>query len=376
MTNADRPGNRDRRTVAKAHEPIALLAALVRIDSTSGTPGERMVLHRVARWLADHGVPHVQVADGTCGPYLFAQSVDGAGGGLLLATHADTVPVTEPTQWRYGPFDAVVHGDDLYGRGASDMKGGIAAAAAALAHLARLRIPAALVVTVGEEIGCVGARGALERVRRWQPSAVIVPEATSGQIKLGHRGAVWLDVAASGVAAHGAQPQAGHNAILALAQAVLRLNHAPIKEHPLLGKETVNVGVIRGGVKPNMVPDQCVATLDVRIVGTDADHIVRWLLTLPDIVSVTAQMSLPAVWTPPTHPWVNQVNPIESGADLTVPYFTDASVLCAALEPGVPVVVWGPGDVSTMHCVDERVELARVRAAVDDYVAAARVSSS
>ena len=176
----------------------------------------------------------------------------GSGGepALLFNGHLDTVPV-EREQWRHDPHAAVVEGDVLHGRGTVDMKGGVAALAMACATLARagVRLQRDLIFagTAGEEVDCCGsqrlAAGDLGPV-----GALVVGEPTRLQVVTAHKGALWLEIATSGRAAHGSMPEQGRNAIAGMCRIIDRLQayrpaHRP---HPLLGPPTVNLGTIRG----------------------------------------------------------------------------------------------------------------------------------
>lgn len=356
---------------------IPLLQELLRIDSTSGGPGERTLLLHLAGWLRERGVERAEVCDEPGGPFLIAESVPGARRALLLAAHADTVPAGDLTAWRHDPLGADQDGGFVYGRGSSDMKGGLAAAAGALVYASQRRVPLSLVVTSGEEVGCVGAHATLAEVRRLDPGAIIAPESTGGQVRLGHRGAVWLRVVTAGVAAHGAAPERGRSAIRAMAAVVDRIDQVPLRRHEALGSETINVGLISGGSAPNMVADRCEAVLDVRVVGADAEHVRAWLLAQRDVTEVEPRLNLAAVWTSPDHPWLRQLQLAgvdlgsESAPDRTVAYFTDLSMLRQAVRARTPVVVWGPGDPAVVHAANERVSVRSVLDAVEGYVTAA-----
>jgi len=353
-------------TTVTAADVEALLRELVAIESVSGTPGEEAVLERLAGWLRERGVPEASVLRAGSYPSLVARTVAGATGDLLVLGHADTVPPA-------GGTDGVRAHEEpgwVRGRGASDMKGGLAAAAAALVRAARERLPMSLVVTCSEELGCLGAPAVLDQVRAIAPRAVVVPESTGNRVACGHRGAVWLKVTTRGRAAHGSQPERGTNAVLAMAEVLRRLDEVPLRSHPDLGTETVSVGTVSGGSATNVVPDECCATLDVRVVADDAAPVVAWLLGQAGVESVVELLRLPAVWTDPAHRWVEELG--EPAVPPAVPYFTDACVVAPALGDGVPLVVCGPGDPALVHGADERVGLVAVLKSVEVLLRAAR----
>lgn len=354
---------------------LDLLRDLVAIDSTSGSPGEAEVLLRVAAEF--EGVEEARVAfapapDGSPAALLVAPAgLDPATPLLVFAAHADVVPVTDASAWSTDPFSLTRVGDRLVGRGASDMKSGLAAAVVAVRSALARGTAVALVVTTGEEIGCLGAPAAATLLSGLPVAAVVVPESTDNEIVLGHRGALWLTVATAGLAAHGSTPDRGRNAVLDMARLLARLEESgpPLVGHPELGAETLNVGVIAGGSVPNIVPDRCEIRVDHRVARDDVTPLTAWWRAQPEVVDVSVDLDLAAVWTRRDHPWL-----AGQGARVSqrpASYFTDASILVRHLEADVPVVVWGPGDPTVVHGVDESVSRQAVLDAVELFEAAA-----
>lgn len=348
---------------------LALTRDLVAIDSTSGSRGEADVLRLVAAVFADRPEAHVAVersADG--GPVALLVTPAGhdpATPLLLFSAHADVVPVGDPGAWSSPPFEARLVGDRLVGRGTSDMKSGLAAAVVALRQLLPVGAAVALAVSTGEEVGCTGAPAVASLLEPWTVGAVVVPESTDGEVVLGHRGALWLTVTTSGRAAHGSTPERGHNAVLDMVAVLGRLDGLPLGAHAELGAETVNVGVVAGGSVPNIVPDRCEVQVDHRVARDDVEDLVAWWRDQPEVTGVTVDLDLAAVWTRRDHPW-----PATLGApvsDRPASYFTDASVLVRSLPADVPIVVWGPGDPTAVHTVDESVPVEAVVTAVQRF---------
>lgn len=337
-----------------------LLSTLVRQRSVSGdAAGQVAVIETVlaavravapgVRCEADLDGPHPWALLGTAAP----------GPPLLFACHVDTVPVGSPSDWEADPFGGEIADGLVHGRGASDMKAGVVASAAALVEAAGRGTPAALLLTSDEEIGCLGAAQARDAVGALGPRAVVIPEATRNRVHLGHRGALWLRVVSRGRAAHGSTPELGLNAIARLADLTVRARtELPLAGDPYLGPETVNLGTLSGGTATNIVPDRAEAHLDHRIVG-DGAELLAWWRRQPEADEVEVTSRLPAVTTAAGDPWVAGRLPETD----PVRYFTDASVLAPAL-PGVPVVIWGPGDPARMHAVDENVAVSELEQAI------------
>lgn len=341
---------------------LALTSDLVAIDSTSGTPGEAEVLRLVAAAFAGRPEAHVAVersADGEPVALLVTPTgLDPRVPLLLFSAHADVVPVGDSSAWSSPPFEACLVGDRLVGRGTSDMKSGLAAAVVALHDLLPTGAAVALAVSTGEEVGCLGAPAVASLLEGWTVGAVVVPESTDGEVVLGHRGALWLTVATSGRAAHGSTPERGHNAVLDMVAVLGRIDGLPLGEHPELGAETVNVGVVRGGTVPNVVPDRCEVRVDHRVARGDVGELVAWWRDQPEVTEVTVDLDLAAVWTRRDHPWPSGLGAPVSARPAS--YFTDASVLVRSLPDDVPIVVWGPGDPTAVHTVDESVPVEAV----------------
>jgi succinyl-diaminopimelate desuccinylase len=276
---------------------------------------------------------------------------------VCLSGHLDTVPVGE-ADWARDPFGGDIHDGLLHGRGACDMKGGVAAAVVAADHWAALpaerRPGLLLVLSGGEEVGCEGVRGIADGLE--PASAVVVLEPTGGKPRLGHRGVAWLDVAVPGVAAHASTPHLGRSAILAAARAVVALDALEHGADAELGPSTLNVGRIDGGSAPNIVADRCALTVDVRMLPgqTARQWADRVRGSTGGSASVQVALELPAVRLDPAAPEADRVlRALGLGAPSgAAAFFTDASVLATALD--APAIVWGPGDPALAHAVDER----------------------
>jgi acetylornithine deacetylase len=306
-----------------------------------------------------------------------------AGRAVLLEAHQDTVPVDGMT---IPPFDAEVRDGRLYGRGACDVKGGMAAILAAMERLAaeKPRGAAAVVAafTVDEESGFTGVR----RLGRELPAGVafaVVAEPTCLDVVVAHKGLVRWRIRTRGRSCHSARPSAGVNAVYRMAPVLSlleeyagSLSRGP--SHPLLGSPTLSVGVIRGGTSVNTVPGSCEIEIDRRLLpGEDpafaVDHCRRFLAErLPgaDLEVEPAWISDVALDTPPESAAAQvalaAVRKVRGPAQpVGVPYGTDASKLA---EAGLPSIVLGPGDIAQAHTVDEWIEVSELERAVEVYV--------
>jgi len=303
---------------------------------------------------------------------------------ICFTGHIDTIPLGA-ARWDRDPFKGESDGDWIYGRGASDMKGGVAAMVMAGLQVARLpkgKAGVTLVITAGEETGCEGAYflashgSALSRA-----GALVVGEPTSNFPMVGHKGALWIEAKTSGVAAHGSMPEKGDNAIYKAAHAVKKLKefNFDVASHQLLGSPTLNVGTIRGGININSVPDYARIGIDIRTIPDQSNDAVYEKLTsyLGDELALHRVIDVEGIATDPRNEWVQEVfeimEPIlkERPVARGVTYFTDASVLTPALG-NPPTVILGPGEAEMAHKTDERCRISRIEEAAEAYLQIAR----
>ncbi|TQM03949.1 M20 family metallopeptidase [Pseudonocardia kunmingensis] len=359
---------------------LDLLGELIRFRTVGG--GEGAAARHCAALAEEAGFGTELLAWAPGREQLVARTGGGDGPPLTFTGHLDTVPA-EPGDWSVDPYAGERDGEKVVGRGASDMKSGVAAAlAAALAHA---REPHAcrgvqIVLTAGEETGCTGLVGldtpARDAIARGGP--LVVAEPTANALVLGHKGAHWMRLRATGRAAHGSAPELGDNAAVRLARAAVALHdHAGWPRHDRFGPVTANVGVLRGGVAPNVVPDSAELLLDVRTVpGVDSARLRAQVgLLAGERVDVADHVVLPPLDTGADDPFVGMVRAALQASglpdDVAPParFFTDASVLAGLLgdDAAAPTVVLGPGEPDQCHVVDEYCLAGRVEQAVTVY---------
>src|SRR4051812_13488943 len=258
---------------AHADDVVALTRALVAIDPRNPPGNEQAAMGACRAALEPYGAAFTEVEASPGRTSLIATIGDaGERPTLIVNGHLDVVPINEQ-QWTRPPFAGEIDTATgrMYGRGTADMKGGIAAAICALGVLKRAgRAPACNLVfhlVADEERG--GALGTAVLVERGlvRGDACLVPEPTGLQVCVAERGMLVVEVTTKGRPAHGSQPQNGISAIEKAAKVVLALHAADMGEppHPLLGKPTCNAGVIAGGSGHNTVAEQCVVTVDRRL---------------------------------------------------------------------------------------------------------------
>jgi succinyl-diaminopimelate desuccinylase len=297
---------------------------------------------------------------------------------LCLTGHLDVVPLGTRA-WSRDPFRGETDGDKLYGRGTSDMKAGVAGILVAACKLSKKLhgTPGiVLVLTAGEETGCIGSKHLAHAQRLGKAGAVVVGEPTSNYPLVGHKGSLKFHATFRGVSAHGSMPELGVNAVYKAANAVSRLEFFDFQaaEHPVMGPPTLNVGTIEGGSGVNLVPDRARIGIDIRTVpGVDHAKLIQRLKALLGAdTEVDVFSDLPPVWTEPDVEWVQRVYEIakpyigEAPRAKTAPYMTDAANLLTAYR-GAPAVVLGPGEAAQAHQTDEHASMERIRQSVEIY---------
>jgi len=350
-----------------------ILERLVRIPSPTGE--ERAAAEAVGGWCADAGLDVVleEVAPGR--PNVIARWKVGRGPHLLLTGHLDTVPVGEG--WIRDPFGAEVDGERLYGRGACDMKGGLAAMLGAIVDLRKRGEEPAGDVTVaavvGEEEDSAGTRALVGR--GIHADRAVLAEPTAMQLVVGNRGLLNFRVIVTGASAHASSPGLGRNAVTAAARIALELESIDAelarRPHPQFGPPTLTVGTIHGGTRPYVVPDRCEIEVDRRInPGETTEQVVEELeeaiararRRVPWLeAEVVAGPDYLAFETPRDHELVQSMSTAmtEAGIPRRISAWRAASDAGFLVHgAGIPCVLFGPGDIEqAAHRPDEWIDL-------------------
>jgi acetylornithine deacetylase len=296
----------------------------------------------------------------------------------LFEAHQDTVPTDNMI---IDPFGATIENGRLYGRGACDIKGGMAAMLAAFARLVREKPRGAanllMACTVDEEHTFLGAQ---ELVRRGvRADGAIVAEPTQLQIVNAHKGVIRWNIRTHGRSCHSSRPEQGVNAIYHMAKVLNAIEQyaeglRTSRTDSLLGPPTLSVGRIEGGTSVNTVPDHCRIEIDRRLIpGEEPLAAPRDLASyIQDTarLDVSFESSAPTLRAPALAPTGSEdlvlrlgqaIDAVKGSHHVTaVPYGTDASTIA---EGGIPSVVFGPGDIARAHTCDEWVPLDEVEQA-------------
>jgi len=309
---------------------------------------------------------------------LLAEKSWGRGGRRLIFNgHLDVVPAGNSSQWKYPPFQGKLSRGKIYGRGSSDMKSGIASFIHALSTIERSKIPlhqgAVLLHLVSDEESHGHQGMGFLTQREWiRGDASLVGEPTDLQPVIAQKGALWLRIFTIGKSAHGSKPHLGVNAVDKMMNLIERLHSIPLeREHPLLGKPTLNIGTIQGGTKVNVVPEGCEIEVDRRMVpGEKKLEILGEIKeTLDSLQSQDPFFQYRMEEIDFAEP--SEVDPEEEIVNIGVEAiqkvmgrkpmlrgfsgFTDSRFYVNQCH--IPTLIFGPGGVDQSHTTDESVEV-------------------
>jgi succinyl-diaminopimelate desuccinylase len=362
-----------------AHESgldaICLAQQLIRIETCQSDHGVRQALELLGNFARDAGASFELVESSGTPAGLVARWGDQPS--LALCGHVDTVPA-DPAAWNRSPLSGAVERGRLHGRGACDMKGALAAMAVALRDAAGMRPldDVALVVTAAEEVDSAGATALLQAGALDGISAMVIGEPTRMDLGIGHKGALWVTLETTGVPAHSSQPEQGRNAVLEMLSWLTPFDELEQRligdtADAALGRPTVSLNMVNGGVARNVVPARCRAEIDIRTVPG---------MLHPDLLAIleeraaggTVEVARDAVSVVAAqdHPFVERVRRCLARSLATephlraLPYVTDASAL-GSLD--AVTVFFGPGDERLAHTENEHVDVRDVYLAVRCY---------
>jgi succinyl-diaminopimelate desuccinylase len=381
---------------ARQDEWLGLVTELVRRPSPNPPGDTRAAAALLTEYLEKRGHRVEVIAGQPTLPNVLATVDNGPGRHLILNGHLDTFPVGDTRRWTVDPFGGEVRDGKIFGRGVSDMKTGVTASVAAFCLMAerqsawsgRLTLAA---VPDEETMGPWGANYLVDQHPKLRGDATLIGEpSTPRTVRFGERGIAWVRLVARGQSAHGAYPHLGWNAIVALTEALRELREMETIAWPVprevtaridaaragtdaligpgtsdtLGSVTVNVGVIQGGTKVNLVAEACQAEIDIRLPpGVSTGDVLRYVGRVvrrhQGLRYEVVQLSEPN-WTSPDLPFMQLVRDAVTRVRGEAPLFnisspaTDSRVF---RRVGIPVAVFGPTPYA-MGAEDEHVTVA------------------
>ncbi len=266
---------------------------------------------------------------------------------LVFSTHMDTVPPH---------ISSSEDGSRVYGRGACDAKGIIAAQTAAALRLRNEGVHVGLLFLVGEERDSLGAKVANRQPRG--AKFMVNGEPTENRIALASKGALRAEVVARGNMAHSAYPELGESAIDKLIQALARLRAMKLPTNPEVGPCTLNIGLIEGGRAPNVIPDYAKAQLLYRLVGPAGELREQVRQAVSDLAEVNFTLEIP----------FTKLHTLNGFPTMVAAFTTDIPALSAWGQP----LLLGPGSIHVAHTEGEYVEKNQLTEAVDLYCTIAK----
>ncbi len=372
---------------------IEFLRDLVTVPSPSR--GERLVCERVVCEMERLGYDEVEID-------AMGNVLGRIGSGprvVALDAHVDTVGISNPTRWRYDPFRGVISGGTLYGRGASDQKGGLAAVVHGAALAREIGLPDDVTVLVTATVNgedCVGlAWQYLINEFDMKPDVVVIAMPSHLGVCRGQRGRMELEITTHGESTHGSQPDRGSNAIYAMSPIVAgiqRLHHELTPSHPWLGPGSIAVtGISSGSPSLTAIPDDCTIHIDRRLtIGETSEQAVRQLEQMSEVAQGDAKVRLldydQPSWRGFTYPTRKYFPPWETPEDsaaVRAALTTAERVLgrqprihrsafsshgCATAGMfGIPTIGFGPADEVHSHSVSDQISLAQLEPAMAFY---------
>lgn len=374
---------------------ISVLEGLVGFDTTSRNSNLALI-GWVEAYLDRLGVGHARVPDETGSKANLMATIGNADvPGYILSGHTDVVPV-DGQNWSSDPFRLTQRGGRLYGRGSTDMKGFVACCLAAVPDmLAReLRQPIHLALSYDEEVGCLGVRGIIDRLRHWpvKPAGCFVGEPTCMQVVIGHKAKRSVVATVHGRTVHSSLAPLGVNAVEYAARVIAKIRDIaerleregprdPLYDVP---HSTAHTGLVHGGSALNIVPDLCTFEYEFRTIAADdpdalAEEVASYArdVLVPQMKAVAPdagiglrdRSSFPGLDTRPDDEMVGLSTSFSGRNDLAkVAFGTEAGGYAA---DGIASVVVGPGSIDQAHKADEFIavsELEKCGAFIDRLI--------
>lgn len=364
---------------------INFFKKLVAINTVNGN--ELAAANYIKDVLAEHHIAAQLVPFAPGRANLIAEVGDNPGPVLAFAGHIDTVDTGDPAKWSYNPFSATEIDGQIYGRGTVDMKSGLAAMVCTLIELQEAHLPkkgtVRLIATVDEEVGGGGSLQLTTDGFVHDVDAMVIGEATSGQVEYAHCGSFDYEVKSYGKLAHSSRPALGINAVTNLVQFINAEASAfdDVAKSPVLGELIHSVTVFHGGDQLNTIPDYAFMKGNVRTIPEcDNDATQERLQAIIDQLNARTNgklelavvASFMPVVTNPADSFITLVQEARQRVTGIIPRkqvshgATDASRYVLD-DNQFPIVAFGPGDDELSHQVDEHIAIADVLAAEKTY---------
>ena len=370
-------------------EEVALFLQAIIQQRSDYPPGDcRKAVEVVAEKLSEAGVDFELLFKQEHQPNLIASfgDVNSERSQLMYHSHIDTVPPGEQDRWSVDPFGGEINAGLIYGRGAGDDKGSVAAQVMALVALARMKAPLSgclkVVVVSDEEFGGTNGTRWLHDKGDLQTEALVVGEQTDNQVAIAERVACGIDITVMGKSAHGAMPWEGENAVLKAARAISYLHDhlfpkLEARTHPYLPSPTLCVCKIEGGQQWGVVPERCKIETDRRLIpGETREMAMEEIRQVLDEYAAnveplnfelfsTGEVAA-NIDTSPQDPLVVQANQALkdlTGEERSLVGYVQTSDGRWLAKDGIPIIIFGPSKPAVAHSTDEFVSVQQLHEA-------------
>ncbi len=355
---------------------VPFLQSLIQVDTCNPPGNEHRLALLLQAYLRGEGLESRVITVEQGRSNLEAVVAGGGGRKLMFCGHLDTVSPWTAEAGKYPPHGAVIEGGRMYGRGTSDMKGGLAAMLLAAVSLKQegIRLGGDLIflATAGEEVDSCGARHYAEQHSLGELGGLVIAEPTGSRVAVGHKGALWLRITLHGRSAHGSMPHLGLNAVEGMMEVIALIKRHALEwqaHDPVLGSSSLSVNSITGGVQTNVIADRCSIDVDIRTVPPllHAELLAEITAKLDSMQQLNAGfryeveelLDRSVVYTDPGEELIRTALVLAGSEDKAavqgVSYYTDASVLHN--HGKLPVLIYGPGDPKLAHQPDEWIDI-------------------
>lgn len=359
-----------------------LLQRLIQIKSVNPPGNEKEIASFIKRLLLKNNIPSELVPLEEGRSSVVAKIEGKEERNITLCGHLDTVGAIEE-DWSKPPLQGIIEEGKMYGRGAADMKGGVAAIIYTLILLKRRGITpqkkVQLALTADEEWGYRGVKTLVDQGFFDQTDFLIITEPTNLQVAVGEKGEVWIKAKFYGKSAHGSTPELGVNTVIPGSKFVLEVSEEYKKlfnPDPLWGNNSINIGQFHGGVQVNVVPNYSEVQLDFRVISEEDKKRALELVRkkgqdIAEEFGVQFKEEIfnyhPPIFTSLDNLYIQKFMQVAGVKEATiVKYCTDGGTIIP--EKNIPFIIFGPGDIAQAHQNDEYIELESLYQSVDTFL--------
>jgi len=359
-----------------------LLRSFIKIKSVNPPGNENQIANFIKKFLLKNNIQSELVPLEEGRSSVIAKIEGEEEKNITLCGHLDTVGVKEE-DWTKPVFEGLIENEKMYGRGASDMKGGVAAILYAAVLLKRRGIvpkkTVQLALTADEEWVYRGAKNLVDGGYFDHTDFLIIAEPSNLQVSTGEKGELWIKAKFYGKSAHGSTPEVGINTIIPGSEFVVNVTERYEKifeADPFWGKTSLNIGQFHGGVQVNIVPNYSEIQLDFRVISKeDEKKVVELVRKTGEEIAKKHKVRFtekifnyhPSIFTSSDNPYVKKFLQAARMKEVIVTkYCTDGATIIP--EKKIPFIVFGPGDIAQAHQNDEYIELESLYRAVDTFV--------